>query len=308
MSRFVALLLALATSAAMAQAQSAGGPGTSPNVQTQPAPVVRAYPGADGASNGDYGPSGSVSQITSLRPIPGVVVRVPADASVQTVSADAKGTELRVERGRVNVSVRQPAQDSELLVDLPGGQVSLLKDGFYTFNADTKTVRVLKGEANAYPGPIGPGVKGIKVKEGREVAFGAASGSVRAVDADPQQLWADVLPQTGGGNGEPARGYGYGYGYLAISGLRLWALWRWLLWLSLPLSGVCVGVSGMGLGLSLRVWRGSGLGITAASVAVTGTGAIGGRGQRFRTKNRTPVFWPGFYTADHGSRPVFSVG
>ncbi len=213
MSRFIALLLALATSAAMAQAQSAGAPGTSPNVQTQPAPVVRAYPGADGASNGDYGPSGSVSQITSLRPIPGVVVRVPADASVQTVSADAKGTELRVERGRVNVSVRQPAQNSELLVDLPGGQVSLLKDGFYTFNADTKTVRVLKGEADAYPGPIGPGVKGIKVKEGREVAFGAASGSVRAVDADPQQLWADVLPQTGGGNGEPARGYGYGYGY-----------------------------------------------------------------------------------------------
>jgi hypothetical protein len=209
MSRSIAVLLALATSAAMAQAQSGGAPGTSPNVQTQPAPVVRAYPGADSAPEGGYGPGGSVSQITSLRPISGVVVRVPADASVKTLSADAKGTELLVEHGRVNVSVRQPTQDSELLVDLPGGQVSLLKDGFYTFNADTKTVRVLKGEADAYPGPIGPGVKGIKVKEGREVAFGA-SGSVRAVDADPQQLWADVLPQTGGG-GEPARGYGYGY-------------------------------------------------------------------------------------------------
>ncbi len=94
----------------MAQAQSAGSaPGTSPNVQTQPAPVVRAYPGADSAPGAGYGPGGSVSQITSLRPIPGVVVRVPADASVQTVSADAKGTELRVERGRINVSVRQPA-------------------------------------------------------------------------------------------------------------------------------------------------------------------------------------------------------
>ncbi len=43
-------------------------------------------------------------------------------------------------------------RNSELLVDLPGGQVSLLKDGFYTFNADTQTVRVLKGEADAYPG------------------------------------------------------------------------------------------------------------------------------------------------------------
>ena len=209
MSRSIAVLFALATSVAMAQAQSAGSPGASPNVQTQPAPVVRAYPGADSAPDSGY-PGGSVSPITSLRPIPGVVVRVPADGSVKTVSADAKGTELRVERGRVNVSVRQPAHNSELLVDLPGGQVSLLKDGFYTFNADTKTVRVLKGEADAYPGANGSGVKGIKVKEGREVAFGA--GSVRAVDADPQQLWADVLPQTGG-NGEPARGYGYGYGY-----------------------------------------------------------------------------------------------
>jgi hypothetical protein len=210
MSRSIAFLLALATSVAVAQAPSAGAPGTSPNVQTQPAPVVRAYPGADSAPNGGYGPGGSVSQITSLRPIPGVVVRVPADASVQTVSADAKGTELRVEHGRVNISVRQPTHNSELLVDLPGGQVSLLKDGFYTFNADTKTVRVLKGEAAAYPGAESSGVKGIKVKEGREVAFGAASGSVRAVDADPRELWADVLPQTGV-NGEPVRGYGYGY-------------------------------------------------------------------------------------------------
>ncbi len=63
------------------------------------------------------------------------------------------------------------------------------------------------------PVPVGSGVKGTKVKEGREVAFGAASGGVRAVEADPRQLWADVLPQTGV-NGEPARGYGYGgYGY-----------------------------------------------------------------------------------------------
>jgi hypothetical protein len=209
MPRSIALLLALATSAAAVQAQSAGAdaPGTSPDVQTQPAPVVRAYPGGYGPGMQD---APSVSQVTQSYPIPGVLLRVAPDGSVQTVSADAKGTELRVERGRANISVRQPAHDSELLVDLPGGQVSLLKDGLYTFNADTKTVRVLKGEADAYPGGASPGVKGIKVKEGREVAFAAASGGIRAVEVDPRQLWADVLPQSGG-NGEPPRGPGYGY-------------------------------------------------------------------------------------------------
>jgi hypothetical protein len=137
---------------------------------------------------------------------------VGADGAVATVSADANGTELRVERGRANINVRQPAANSELLVDLPGGQVTLVKDGLYTFNADTNTVRVLKGQAYAYPGPSDANAKGIRVKEYQEVAFGSASG-VRSVDVNPQDAWADVLPGVGD-NGEPAGGYGYrGYGF-----------------------------------------------------------------------------------------------
>jgi hypothetical protein len=208
MSRFIALLLAVVASTAVVQAQSTGvaTPGTSADLQTQAAPVVRAYPRTN--------PDGrSVNQVTQTYPIPGVVLRVAANGSVKTVSADANGMELRVEHGRANISVRQPAQNSELLVDLPGGQVSLLKDGLYTFNADTNTVRVLKGEADAYPGPIGPGAKGIKVKEYREVAFTSTPSSVRTVDVTPQEASADLLPPSGY-NGEPARGYGYpGYGY-----------------------------------------------------------------------------------------------
>ena len=209
MSRSIVLLFALAASDAVVQAQSAGAgaPGTSPNVQTQAAPIVRSNPRADGSSNAGYVPG---PQVTQSQPIPGVVLRVATDGSVKTVSADAKGTELRVEHGRANVSVRQPAADSELLVDLPGGQVSLLKDGLYTFNADTNTVRVLKGEADAYPGPAGPGVKGIKVKEYREVSFNSSPGGVRAIDVSQQEAMADFLPASGG-NGEPPRGYGYGY-------------------------------------------------------------------------------------------------
>ena len=71
----------------------------------------------------------------------------------KTVSADAKGTEMRITHGVANVSVHHPEnKDARILVDLPGGQTALLKDGLYTFNADTNTVRVLKGEADAYPG------------------------------------------------------------------------------------------------------------------------------------------------------------
>jgi hypothetical protein len=206
MSRFIALLLAVATSTAVVRAQSAG---TSADVQTQAAPVVRVYPDANPGAD-----RRSVSQVTQSYAIPGVLVRVGAGGSVKTVSADAKGVELRVERGRANINVRQPTQNSELLVDLPGGQVSLLKDGLYTFNADTNTVRVLKGEADAYPGPIGPGVKGIKVKEYREVAFSATPSNVRAVDVNQEEASADLLPPSSGYNGEPARGSGYpGYGY-----------------------------------------------------------------------------------------------
>ncbi len=218
MSRLIALTVALAASVAGVQAQTMGtaNPEAAPDVQSQPAPVVRAYPRNRGASGG-YAPGlqevRNVSQVTQSQPIPGVVLWVAADGSVKTVSADAKGTELRVEHGRANISVHQPAQNSELLVDLPGGQVSLLKDGLYTFNADTDTVRVLKGEADAYPGPIGPGVKGIKVKEFREVVFSSNASSVRAVDVNPPEAGSDLLPM-GGYNGEPARGYGYpGYGY-----------------------------------------------------------------------------------------------
>jgi hypothetical protein len=219
MLRSIAFIIVLASSSFAVQAQSAGtaAPGSSPDVQTQPAPVVRANPGSDGSYPGGYGPgvqdNRNIVQVNQTQPIAGVILRAAADASVQTVSANAQGTELRVEHGRANVSVHRPTPNSKLLVDLPGGQVSLLKDGLYTFNADTNTVRVLKGEADAYPGPNSSGVKGIKVKEDHQVVF-TGSGSARSVEANPWEVRADLLPLNGGGNGEPSRGYGYsGYGY-----------------------------------------------------------------------------------------------
>jgi hypothetical protein len=148
-----------------------------------------------------------------------VWLRTGTDSSVKTVSADAKGTELRVEHGRANVQVHGPANGAAILVDLPGGQVTLLKDGLYTFNAETNTVRVLHGEAEVYPGTANSTAKPIKVKEDHELAFGAAKGLKSVEVNDPRELTADLLPPEGrpapmgyGGGGGYAPGYGYGYG------------------------------------------------------------------------------------------------
>ena len=202
MPRSLALLLALATLSATAQAQNAyvADPATSSYLQSQPAPIQRNTPG----------------NITTSRPIPGVVIRADQPSAVKTVSS-GNPTEFRLDHGRANVSVRHPENGTQILVDLPGGQTALLKDGFYTFNADTNTVRVLKGEAKAFPSQ---NAKGIKVKEFHQLVL--AGPNVRSIEVDPMQASADLLPSNRGpryGNGFYGDGpYGDGYGYYPYDG------------------------------------------------------------------------------------------
>jgi hypothetical protein len=155
--------------------------------------------------------------IINSHPIPGVAVRSTEPS--QTVSADAKGAEIRIAHGIANVSVHHPGKNIRILVDLPGGQTALLKDGLYTFNAESNIVRVLKGEADAYPGSA---LDGIRVKEDHQFNFGvtvsAAAKNNRAFESSRQELMADYLPPNNG-DGSPRPGYGYGpygdgfYGY-----------------------------------------------------------------------------------------------
>lgn len=158
------------------------------------------------------------NNIASAQPAPGVWVRVGHNGSVRAVAVGDKTVELRVERGVANVTVHHPADDSQILVDLPGGQTSLLKDGLYTFNAATNTVRVLHGEADAYPGSKpGQTEKPIKVKEDHAVVF--TGPQVKSVGFEPYQARTDLIPSPGYGGGYGYRGepayapYGpYGYG------------------------------------------------------------------------------------------------
>jgi hypothetical protein len=230
-----------------AQSTSPNGPvNTGDYLQSQPAPIQRsATPQASGFSGYHSLPAPLAAEtnttltagqlltttgnVASAQPAPGVWVRLGQNGSVRAVALDAKTVELRVERGVANVAIHHPADDSEILIDLPGGQTSLLKDGLYTFNAATNTVRVLRGEADAYPGSKPTeksNDKPIKVKEDHAVVFHGPQ--VKSISFEPYQARTDLIPSPGYGGGygyrgepgyAPYRPYGYGpygdgfYGY-----------------------------------------------------------------------------------------------
>ena len=221
----LAMVFAVSTlGLARAQSPDAGVQNASPMVPSaQAAPIVRSSPGG--------GPAG-MAQVFDAQPSAGVSVRSDVSKGVETVMASGTVTELRVVQGRANVTVHHPADHTQILVDLPGGQVSLLKDGLYTFNAGTDTVRVLHGEAEAFAGAKSAavtGTKGSKVKETQQLAFFPDANSknanvkdakLKAVNAYPYELTADYLPsgaRAHGDGGAPYREgyYGGGYPYFA---------------------------------------------------------------------------------------------
>lgn len=215
MSRFTGLLLALTlttvTTVSFAQNDDQGSPQMSaPPMQSQPAPIERsddnpndsnAYPVKLAAGQMLSAGRSTASAVAA----PGVFLRVGHGSEVRAVTLSNENTELRVERGVINVSVHSAIKHAQILIDLPGGQTNLIKDGFYTFNANTNTARVLKGEAYAYPGH-NTQQKPIKIKENHAVVFNGPD--VRSFEFDPFEARADLIPY-GPRTGEQAGGPGY---------------------------------------------------------------------------------------------------
>ncbi len=195
-------ILALAFTGALS-AQAPDG------TQTQPAPIVRSQPvGSQAAPPAtlsrytSYTTSLAAGQVlspttgvASAQPAAGIYLRVAPNSSVRAVAVDPQKVEFKVERGLVNLSVHDPAKGQLVLVDLPGGQVQPLKNGFYTFNAATNTVRVLKGEADAFTGPD-TAAKPLKVKEDHAVTFSGIQnpGKLRSIEFYPFDARADIIP------------------------------------------------------------------------------------------------------------------
>jgi hypothetical protein len=206
MSRFTlpsfvaALSLAASSAAALAQ-----DPAQAPAPTQDPAPIVHQYAPR-------YQSQSAAPQIATTSPSPGIWVRSAPGAEVKTVATSADSVELAVTKGLANVSIHQPKENEQILVDLPGGQVALVKDGTYTFNAATNTFRVLEGEAAAFPASDAK-AKPLTVKDDHAVVFGA--DNLHSTEFAPFQAQADILPTGQEGRGEPGYGRepGYGPGY-----------------------------------------------------------------------------------------------
>jgi hypothetical protein len=193
--------------------------------EQQAAPIQRAYPnqnryaGPPQISSANIAPGQEVSPTAGeaqATPIQGVILRVGPQSTVQEVSSTPEKVELRVEHGLANINVHKPAKDTVILVDLPGGQTQILKDGLYTFNAETNTARVLKGEALAFPAASSD-AKPMKVKENNKIVYSGTNE--RPHEFVPYEASVDLLPGRdygpgNGGGGEPGFGYGpYGDGF-----------------------------------------------------------------------------------------------
>ena len=189
-------------------------------MQGQPAPIQRAYNNTNGPST--YTTTLTAGQVlapgrgtANAQVSAGIFVRVGHNSSVRAISVNPENTELTVDKGVANVSIHDPINHAQIIINVPGGQISLIKDGFYTFNADTNTIRVMKGEAYAYPSKD---AKPIKVKEDHAVILNGQQ--IKAFEFDPFQARADLIPYANGsGPGEPGSsnfygGYGpYGMAY-----------------------------------------------------------------------------------------------
>ena len=167
-----------------------------PPMQSQPAPIER-Y----GNNPNDYNNSvqklapgqllatgrGAASTVAA----PGVFIRVGHHSALRAVKLTDEDTELSVDHGVVNISVHNSVKHAQILIDLPGGQTNLIKDGFYTFNANTNTARVLKGEAYGYPGH-NVQQKPIKIKENHAVVYNGPD--IRSFEFDPFEARMDLIP------------------------------------------------------------------------------------------------------------------
>jgi hypothetical protein len=151
----------------------------------------------------------------SAEPGVGIYLRVGDNGAVRAVALSEDKTQLKVEHGIANISVHNSVDHAQIMIDLPRGEVTLVKDGFYTFNADSNTARVIKGEAYAYPANAANG-KPLKVKEDHAVTFNGAK--TKPFEFHPYEARADVIPYAPGAAGTGTSGYQagpYGYGNAA---------------------------------------------------------------------------------------------
>jgi hypothetical protein len=207
MPRFKALtfLLSLATLSATAFGQNANpvSPGTLNYVEGQASIEGRPLsPQSVGKATLEAGQVlATANGKAEILLTPGIFLRLGEDSTVQMVSPDLTHTEIKLEQGRANVEVDQIYPQNTILIDLKNGQTQLLKNGLYTFDAGTATVRVFDGKAAFYPG-VNPqaNVKPIDLKGDHQLVLNGEPLKPQhfnkdQASADPLYKWSSLRSQ-----------------------------------------------------------------------------------------------------------------
>jgi hypothetical protein len=124
---------------------------------------------------------------------PGVFLRLDSNSSIEMISPGLTKTEVSLEKGRATVEVAEIHPQNDLRIDEDVGNIHLLKDGFYDFDADEGQVRVFAGNAIVHLED-----QRVKVKGGREVSLdSAATAKARkfnkeAFDRDDLYRWSSL--------------------------------------------------------------------------------------------------------------------
>jgi hypothetical protein len=101
---------------------------------------------------------------------PGSTLRLGADSSAQLLDDRLSNTRVKILAGTALVEVIDIDKDAKLAIQLGDSEISLLKNGIYSFDAATGQVRVYDGKAQAAAGD-----QLIPVTRGRSLAVNAAA-------------------------------------------------------------------------------------------------------------------------------------
>jgi hypothetical protein len=130
---------------------------------------------------------------------PGVFLRVGENSAVRMISPNLLNTQIALDHGRADIEVDEIHPHNDIQVSEGGANTRLLKDGLYAFDADKRTVRVFKGEAELLQ-QTGSGQKALKVKGDHQVGL-ASNEAIQSVSfdrgqaEDPLYNWSSLRSQ-----------------------------------------------------------------------------------------------------------------
>lgn len=130
---------------------------------------------------------------------PGVFLRLDENSAVRMISPDLTHTEVQVDRGRAQVEVDQLYKQNNIVVSAGSSRTQLLKQGLYSFDADSGHLRVFDGKAAVLPDSPADNEKPITVKGGKQLALNGDLTKPQRFDRDRSEdalfKWSSLRSQ-----------------------------------------------------------------------------------------------------------------